>query len=101
MRSMSTYISQISSLRGSQSGKRALPRRHQDSLQPDVLANIGSAWRRVGPAIDDIMASVSPATVSGQAEASAVSLPWSAPPGFLTMLQALYREYGSVAHYAG
>jgi hypothetical protein len=76
MRSMSTYLAQIARINVSQPEREITGRRLQEPYGADAVAQIGSALRRISPVVEDLMASVSPATTSGQAEASVVSLPW-------------------------
>lgn len=73
-RSVSTSLTQISSLRPLQSGS---DRQQHPRLPRDVLAHLGSSWRRVSPALEDVMASIAPAAAEA-AEASSTSLPWCA-----------------------
>lgn len=79
-RSVSTSLTQISRLRPLQSGS---DRQQHPKLPGDVLAHLGSSWRRISPALEDIMASVSPATAEA-AEASFASLPWCAQLPLMT-----------------
>ncbi|KAK9917093.1 hypothetical protein WJX75_000828 [Coccomyxa subellipsoidea] len=68
-------VQQISGLRGLQSGQEVVSRKQQPRLRRDALAHLGSTWRRVSPALEELMASVSPASAQA-AEASSTSLPW-------------------------
>ncbi|BDA40726.1 probable (Lyso)-N-acylphosphatidylethanolamine lipase at C-terminar half [Coccomyxa sp. Obi] len=65
-------VQQISSLRPLQSGS---DREQHPRLPGDVLAQVSSSWRRITPALEEAMASISPATAEA-AEASSTSLPW-------------------------
>ena len=78
-RFLSLVSPQISGLRGLQSGQEVVSRKQQPRLQRDALAHLGSTWRRVSPALEELMASVSPASAQA-AEASSTSLPWCAQP---------------------
>ena len=51
-------------------------RQHQHQQQ-EALANLRGAWRRVSPAVEELMSSVAPeAPGPASPEASALSLPW-------------------------
>ena len=51
--------------------------RQQQQQEGETLANLRGAWRRVSPAVEELMSSVAPeAPAVGSPEASALSLPW-------------------------
>ena len=49
----------------------------QQHQQQDALANLRGAWRRVSPAVEELMSSVAPeAPAPASPEVSVLSLPW-------------------------
>ncbi len=51
--------------------------RQHHQQQQEALANLRGAWRRVSPAVEELMSSVAPeAPATASPEASALSLPW-------------------------
>ncbi|CAL5229333.1 g12639 [Coccomyxa viridis] len=51
--------------------------RQHHQQQQEALANLRGAWRRVSPAVEELMSSVAPeAPAAASPEASALSLPW-------------------------
>ena len=53
------------------------PQQQHHQQQQDALAKLRGAWRRVSPAVEELMSSVAPeGPAPASPEASVLSLPW-------------------------